>query len=143
GYLVAVNHVKVQVFIENGFLRFPGNMVPDLLRPVRAVQQEDRSWRSVLENVIAFQEIELVARYEIRLIDEIGGIDGAWPKAQVRDGNCAGFLGVVYDVALSVILSFLANNLNRVLVGLYRSVRAQAEEDRSDRVLIFNGEIRI
>ena len=67
-----------------------------------------------------------MAGYEVGLIclDQIWGMDRLGAETQVRGGNRAGFLRVVNEVALSVVRGFLADDLDRVLVGSDGSVGA-------------------
>jgi hypothetical protein len=55
-------------------------------------------------------------------------------QPQVRDDR-AGLLRVVHEVALREVVRLLADDLDRVLVGTDRAVRAQAEEHATDHVL--------
>ena len=100
---------------------------------VRAVEQQGRAVGRAAEHVDPVEQPELVAADEARLLDEVGRADRLWPEAQVRDGLRAGLLRVVDEVALRV-QALVAQDLDRVLVRADRAVRAQAEEDRADRV---------
>ena len=91
-HLVSINHIEAQVFIDDGLLSLSGDFIPDLVRSIRAVEQEDRSRRSVLEDVKALQEIELVAADKVSFADQVGRL--YWPRAeaQVRNRNSSRFL---------------------------------------------------
>jgi hypothetical protein len=56
-------------------------------------------------------------------------VDRIWPKAQMGNGDGAGFLGVVHEIALRIEIGFLADDLDGVLVGADGAVRAQSEEE--------------
>ena len=81
-----------------------------------------------------------MASHEISLIDQIGRMDGIWPKAQVRNRLCTRLLGVVYKITLSVVLGLLSNDLDGVLICAYGAIGTQPEEDRPNGVFTFNGE---
>ena len=46
--IVAVDHVELQLLFDDVCLDFTGQIVPDLLRAIEAVEQEDaaRAWRT-------------------------------------------------------------------------------------------------
>ena len=50
----------------------------------------------------------------------------------MRDGDGAGLLRVVDEVALGVVVGVLADDLDGVLVGAHGAVGAEAEEQRAD-----------
>ena len=71
-----------------------------------------------------------MAGHEVGSGNEIVGADGLRAEAQMRNRHRAGFLRVVDEIALSIIVGVLANDLDRVLVRAHRAVRAQPVEDR-------------
>ena len=66
----------------------------------------------------------------IVVADEVGGADGGGAEAQVRDGDGAGFLRVVDEIALGAQVGVLADDLDAVLVGAHRAIAAQPVEHR-------------
>ncbi len=80
-----------------------GQMLPDVFRAVRAVEQEDGAGLGGGEDVDLLEELELVAGDEVGARDEVGGADGLGAEAQVGGGERAGLLGVVDEVALGVV----------------------------------------
>ena len=92
------------------------------------------------EDVLAFQEGELVAGDEVRLGDQVAGMDGLGSKAQVRDGHRAGLLGIVDEVALRVVGGLFADDFDGVLVGADRAIRAEAVEDGAHGAGLLGGE---
>src|SRR5205823_1482880 len=67
GYLVGVNYVEMQPFVENLLLHFRWQMIPDLFRFIDAIEQEDTARGSILEHIKALQEGELVTGHEVSL----------------------------------------------------------------------------
>jgi hypothetical protein len=61
-------------------------------------------------------------------------------KAQVRDGHGAGFLRVVYEEALGVVVGFFTDDLDRVLVGANGTVGAEAVEHAAYGFFRFDAE---
>ena len=84
-----------------------------------------------LEDVVAVDELELVAGDEAGAADEVRRADRPRPEAQVRDRDGARLLRVVDEVALREAVGLLAEDLDRVLVGADRAVGAEAVEDRA------------
>ena len=68
---VAVNHEEPQFLLDNGFLRLPRDVVPDFVGSEWRVQQEDRARLRCRQHVNTVHELELVARHEIRLRDQV------------------------------------------------------------------------
>ena len=75
------------------------------------------------------QQVEVVARDELRVLDQIRRVDRPRAEAQVRDGRRAGLLRVVDEVRLHEEARRLADDLRRVLVRADRAVRAEPVED--------------
>src|SRR5439155_8658383 len=103
-------------------------MIPDILWPVKAIEQENPTWPGVFKYIDSFRECELVTGYKIGLAVtyQVRSVDGAWSKAQVRGCYRSRFLRVVNEVALRIILCLLTDDLDRVFVGSYRAIRAEA-----------------
>ena len=93
-----------------------------------AVQQEGAAWLDVLNYFIFFHIRRIVAGHKICLRNEISGLDRAVAEAQMRDGDAAGFFGVIFKVGLNVHISVVTDDLDGVLVGAHRTVRAKAPE---------------
>ena len=108
-------HVGGQAFFH--FLSRPG-----------AVEQEDAALLECVDHVVSRDIGGVMAGDEVREVDLIGRLDGGLAKAQVGDGQAAGFLGVIGEVALRVQVGVIADNLDGVLVGADGAVAAQAVE---------------
>jgi hypothetical protein len=61
--------------------------------------------------------------------DQIGALDRIGAEAQMADGHGTGFLGVVLEIALTVVGRLLGDDLDRVLIGRDGTVRAESVED--------------
>ena len=70
---------------------------------------------------------------EVGLGDQVAGADRLGAEAQVRDGDGAGLLRIVDEVALGEVVGILADDLDGVLVGAHGAVRAQAVEEARAR----------
>ena len=74
GDIVAVDDVELEFLFNDRGLNFAWQVVPDFILSKQAVEQEDRAFFGVFQNIIALEEAELVTGHKIRLIclDEIG-----------------------------------------------------------------------
>ncbi len=122
-----------------------GQFIPDFIGPEQAVQQEDAAGLGIFEHFELLEEVELVAGHKVGLVglDQIRGVDRFGAEAQMRDGHRAGFLRVVDEVALCEVIGLFADDLDRVLVGAHRAVRAEAEEHAAHGLVGFDREGRI
>ena len=120
-------------------------MIPNFVRTIDAVQQENAVGFGIFEHVELLQESELVAGDEIGIVvaDQVRRVDRFGAKAQVRNGHGAGFLGVVDEIALREIAGFLADDLGGVLVGAHCAISAQTEEYAAHGIIAFNAEMRV
>ncbi len=142
---MSVNHVEVQSFLDDLLLDFVWEIIPDGIWSIDAVEEEDTSRPGVLEYIETLQEGELVACDKAGLTgaNQIGRVDGIRPEAQVRDGDRPRFLGVVDEVALCIVAGLLADNLDRILVGSHRAIRAQPPEHALHGISTFDGKSRV
>ena len=143
GDLVAVDHIELQLFLDDLLLHFSREVVPDLARAERAVEQERSADIGRAQHVQALEERELVAGDEVRLADQVGGPDRFGTEPQVGNGDGAGLLGVVHEIALRVIVGFFADDLHRVLVRAHRAVGADAVEHAADGARVLGRELGI
>ena len=102
GHPVGVDHVELQLLVDDLLLHLAGQVVPDLVRPVGAVQQERRPGHGHRQHVDPLGEVELVAGDEVGLVDQVRALDRPRAEADVRRGHRAGLARVVDEVALRV-----------------------------------------
>ena len=127
-----VDHPEVDLLVDEQLLDAARQVIPDLVGPVRGVEQERRAVLRRLEHLGLAEQPELVAGNEVGVLDEVRRADGLGPEAQVRHGDRARLLGVVDEVALGEQVGALADDLDRCLVRADRAVRAEPEEHRLD-----------
>ena len=65
GHFVGIDHVEAQFLVDDVRLHFARQVIPDFIRAVDAVEQEDAAGLGILEHVEPLQEGELVAGDEI------------------------------------------------------------------------------
>ena len=120
-----------QLFVDNRLLDFAVEMVPNGFRVVNGVEQENRAVRRAIENPVFLHKRELVAADELRVAHKVRGADCVGAEAQVRYGYAAALLRVVNKIRLREVGGFVADNLNRVLVGADSAVGAEPVEYRA------------
>ena len=140
GHGERVDHEEAQPALEDRRLRLARQLAPHLVGPVGAVQQEGRARARERQHVELLHELELVAGDEIGLPDQVRGLDRPRAEAQVRDGDRAGLLRVVDEVALRVQRRVLADDLDRVLGRADGAVRAEAVEHGARGALLLGVE---
>jgi len=130
GRPLRVDDEEPEALVDDLPLGLHGQVIPHVLRPERAVQQERRTRRRELEHVLALQEPELVAGDEVRgsRTDQVGRADLARSEPQVGHRHRAGLLGVVHEVPLREQVRALADDLDRALVGAHGAVGPEAVE---------------
>ena len=85
-HLVGVDDVEPQLLLDDLLLRRLGQVVPDLVRSILAVEQKCRPRSRLTQDVQPLQEAELMTGHEAGLADEISGMDRLGPEAEVGDG---------------------------------------------------------
>ena len=92
-----------------------------LVRVPSAVEQEAAALLQILDHVVLVDIGRVMAGNKISLADVVGGFNGLVAEAQVRNGDAAGFFGVICKVALRVHIGMVADNLDGVLVRADRT----------------------
>lgn len=69
-----------------------------------------------------------MAGNEISLVDKVGRFDRSFSESQMRNGYAARLLGIVSKICLSVKIRMVSDDLDRILVGAYRTVGSQSPE---------------
>ena len=123
-----VDHVEFQLLVDDLLLDFFRHLVPDFAVLEGGAEQEGAARLGLAEHVVFLQEGEVVTGDEVGVVDQVGGVDGLFAEAQVRDGDGAGLLGVVDEVGLGEVLGGFADDLDGVLVGADGAVGTEAEE---------------
>ena len=76
-----------------------------------------------------------MACHEVGPVHQVGAADGAFPEAQVGDGQASGLFGIVLEIPLGGHVRVVADDLDGILGGADRAVPAQAPELAGDDVL--------
>ena len=83
--LISIDHIKLQLLINDIFLDFPGQVLPDFFRSINGIEQESAAFYRVLKHIEPLQEGELVAGNELGVADQVWSPDRFGTKAQVRE----------------------------------------------------------
>ena len=134
---VPVDHIELDLLAQNLFLRGLRQMIPNLRRRVRRIEQEHRARHGRFHHIHLLQEAEVMACHKARASDQITRPDRIRPKAQVARRHRPGFLRVIHEIALRIIRRLTANDLDGVLVRAHGAVGAQSIEQRPHRLRIF------
>ena len=70
-HLVAVDHVELELFLDDLFLNFLGQVIPHLVSFVRAVEEEGGAGHSRLQHIELLEERELVTGDEVGFVHQI------------------------------------------------------------------------
>ena len=125
--LDTVDGIQVNIVVGDELLHLAGQPLIQLLHIPGTVQKEVSALLQILDNVILVYIRGVVAGYEVSLADIIGGFDRLMTETQVGYSQTAGLLGVVGEVALSVHIGVVADDLDGVLVGTDSTVRTEAQ----------------
>ena len=63
-----------------------------------------------------------MAGHEVRSGNKVRSLDREVAESQVRAGVTAGFLGIVVEISLAILVGMGTDNLDGVLVGTYCTV---------------------
>ena len=137
----SVDGIEPDLPVDNGLLQGERKVGEHLLRLQLGIQQEGASFLDSFQHVVSTQIGFVVHGHEIGVQYLVGRIDHGFPKSQVRNGNTAGFLRVVHKMSLGIEFRIVADDLNGVLVGAYRSVGTQAVELALNHIVGKNGNV--
>ena len=121
-----VNGVELQMLLRNLVLHVSGQFLFQFCVVPSAVEKECAAVFCVCKYVVVCNVTGVVAGNKFRLVDEVTGFDGVLAETQVRNGKSAGLFAVVFEVALCIQISVVADNFDAVLVCANRTVAAQS-----------------
>ena len=133
GDLDGVDVVDLDLLVDDRPLHVLGQVLEDLGGLPVGVDQERAALADAFQDVEAPDVGRLVEGDEVDGVEEVLGLDGLLAEAEVGDRDAAGLLGVVLEVALAVHVGVVGDDLDGVLVGADRAVRAVAPELAADR----------
>ena len=130
-----VDAVDLELLLDDRLLDLAREALPGLFGTERGVDQEGRARLGKLDHLVLVEEDPLVTGDEVGLLDEVARTNRSRSEAQVGDGDRAGFLRVVDEVALGVVVGLFTDDLDGVLVGADGAVGTESEEDAAEDVL--------
>src|SRR5262245_29866789 len=82
---ISVDCEEADLLLDHLLLHLSRVLIPHIFDGPGCVQQKDCARRRVFEDVDLLHELELVAGYEARTINEVGRSDGTRARAQMRN----------------------------------------------------------
>mmetsp|Transcript_37349 Transcript_37349/g.76623 ORF Transcript_37349/g.76623 Transcript_37349/m.76623 type:complete len:1132 (-) Transcript_37349:692-4087(-) len=128
---------EVELSVLGGELRLHpvGDVLVGFLGGESAVERDDAVLLEVLAHVVAVDVALLVDADVVGVLHEVRGLDLLRAEAQMRHSEAARLLGVVLEVALSIVLRVLGDELDGRLVRADGTVRAETVEQALDGAL--------
>ena len=130
--LDTVDGVEVDVVLCNVALHLTGQVLLQAFHIPRAVQQEASAVNQFLNHIVLTNVRRIVAGREVGLADKVCGLDRVFTKTQMRNGQTAGLLGVIFKVCLSIHVGVVTDDLDGVLVRANGTVSTQTPELAAD-----------
>ena len=124
----SVDGIKLNIVLGDVLFHRAGKIFFKTCKIPGAVEKERTARNKVLNHRIFVDIGGIVASDEVCLIDQVSGLDRGFTETKVRNGDTAGLLRVVGEVALCVHIGVVADDLDGVLVGTYGTVSAEAPE---------------
>ena len=132
--LGSVDRVELDVVLSDVALHACRKMFFEFFRGPGAVEQEGTVWLEAFEYIVEFYVAGLVASNVVSLVNFIGGADLALTETQGRNGYATTLLGVVGEVALSIHVGVVTDDLDGVFVSTNGTVGAVTPEFASDAI---------
>src|SRR5262249_29710979 len=80
-----VDDVKIELLVDDLLLHLARQLVPDLVRAIRAVEEQGAFLGGAGERIDLEQKIELVHANEVRRLEKIRRTNGLWTETQMGD----------------------------------------------------------
>ena len=100
----------LNVVVSEVFLHFVRQVLSQFLAFPDGVQEEGAALLQAAGNIVHVQISLYVASHEVRGSNEVSGVDRLVSEAEVRAGEAAGFLRVVGEISLAVLVGGVADD---------------------------------
>ena len=131
--LRSVDDIEVDVVLGQICLHVVRQRAAGRLGIVRRVQEERTALLQALQYIILIYIRRNVASHKVGRRNQIRRRDRVITETEVRRGVTTRLLRVIREVSLAILVGRTTDNLNRVLVGTYRTVGTQTEEQTLER----------
>ncbi len=137
GDSIGIDDPQFDILVQHFLLHGLGKGIPDLIRCIAGIEQEYRTIGGFFQQVETLRKLRLVAadKAGFTIFYEITGSNGARAETQMGDGHCSRFLRIIDEVALHELVGLFTDDLQRILVGTYRTIRTQPVEQALDDTL--------
>ena len=116
-------HLSRQMFLKFAF--FP-----------RAVQQESAAFTQTAQQIVLMHIGLLRAGDKVCFIQQIRGTNLTLAETQMRNGQTAGFLRIVEEIALCILIGVITDDLNGLFVCADRAVGTESPELATGRAFL-------
>ena len=130
--LRGIDNVEGNMFLRNLAFDAGFQVFIQVIYAPAAVEEEDTAIFNFADNIVILNIGFFVAGNEISRFYIIGRPDRYVTKTQMRFCYATGFLRIVFKISLYVLVRVIADDLDGVLVGANRTVRAKAPELAAD-----------
>ena len=126
--LNTVDCIEIDVILSKVSLNLTRKMLFKTFHIPDSIQKESTAWLDVGNHIVLVDIALVMTGNKVSLVNEICRLDRCLTETQVRNCYTAWFLWVVWEVSLSVQISMVADDLDRVLVSTYSTVRTETPE---------------
>ena len=123
-----VDNIEVNMLLRNVLFYRCRQLFVQFFRSPAAVQQEVAALFQAGHNIIFINVGLVMNRHIVRVFDQVRLHDGLFAEAQVGNGDAAGLLGVIGEIALGIHIRMVTDDLDGALVGANGTVGTQAPE---------------
>ena len=130
-----VDDVETCMLLRQGAFHVSRQPFLQLSAGMAAVQQEDASVLELGDYVVLSDVALVVTCDEVRMLHIIGALHRLAAEAEMGLGDAEGFLGVVFEIRLSVHAGKVADDMDGILVGTDGTVAAESPELAAEAAL--------
>ena len=131
--LRSVDDIEVDVVLGQICLHVVRQRAAGRLGIVRRVQEERTALLQALQHIILIYIRRNVASHKVGRRNQIRRRNRVITETEVRRGVTTRLLRVIREVSLAILVGRTTDDLDRVLVGTYRTVGTQTEEQTLER----------
>ena len=128
GNLNTVDSVEINIIFCNISLHLGRKLLIKFLRRPNTVEKECTSRHNILHHIIFSYIRRIMTCNKISLIDKICWSNRRWAETKMRYGYTAWLFRVIEEIALSIHIRIITDNLDRILICADCSVRAETPE---------------
>ncbi len=109
-------------------LNFHRKIVPDFIFSERTGKKENAAFLCFGKHILLFDKAEFMTGQEAGFGNKVGFLDGFLAEAEMRNRDGSRLLGIVEEIALSVVIGIFPDNFDGVLIRADRPVGTKSVE---------------